>query len=113
MSQSARRLGEVLQRVADTVEARRGGDPATSHTAKLLSKGVAHAAKKLGEEAVETVIAAVERDPDALAAESADLLYHWLVTLAAAGVELDAVAAKLAAREGVSGLAEKASRPRA
>lgn len=111
MTQSAERLGQALQNMADTLDARREGDPSTSYTAKLLAKGVAHAAKKLGEEAVETVIAAVERDRDALAAESADLLYHWLVTLMAAGVELDAVAAKIEAREGVSGLAEKAARP--
>jgi phosphoribosyl-ATP pyrophosphohydrolase len=108
------RLSEVLERLAATIEARKGGDPATSYTAKLLADP-ALAAKKLGEEAVETVIAAValnsERGgPDALASESADLLYHWLVLLAASGVSLDAVADKLAAREGVSGLAEKASR---
>jgi phosphoribosyl-ATP pyrophosphohydrolase len=112
VSGSAQRLGIALQRLQDTLEARQGGDPATSYTAKLLSKGLTHAAKKLGEEAVETVIAAVERDPDALAAESADLLYHWLVVLLAAGVPLDAVADKLEAREGVSGLAEQAARPK-
>ncbi len=67
-------------------------------------------AKKFGEEAVETVIAAVSGDKDALAAESADLIYHWLVLLAGAGVSLDEVAAKLEAREGTSGLAEKAAR---
>ena len=67
-------------------------------------------AKKLGEEAVETVIAAMQGDPDAVAAESADLLYHWLVLLAACGVPPDAVAAKLEMREGVSGLVEKAGR---
>ncbi|MDB5419074.1 MAG: hisE, partial [Phenylobacterium sp.] len=70
----------------------------------------ARAAKKLGEEAIETVIAALGADKDALAAESADLIYHWLVVLAAAGVSLDDVAAKLEAREGTSGLDEKASR---
>jgi len=103
------RLAEVLDRLAATIEARKGADPKSSYTAQLLSDP-ARAAKKLGEEAVETVIAAGQRDPDAIAAESADLLYHWLVLLAASGVSTDAVAEKLAAREGQSGLAEKASR---
>jgi len=103
------RLAEVLNRLAETVAARKGADPSSSYTAQLLADP-ARAAKKLGEEAVETVIAAVQADPDALAAESADLLYHWLVVMAAAGVPLDAVAEKLEAREGRSGLDEKASR---
>ncbi|MDB5458055.1 MAG: phosphoribosyl-ATP pyrophosphatase [Caulobacter sp.] len=106
------RLFEVLSRLAATIEARKGADPAASYTAKLLADPTL-AAKKLGEEAVETVIAAVSQGPDALAAESADLLYHWLVLLAASGVELDAVADTLTAREGRSGLDEKASRPKA
>lgn len=104
------RLFETLERLAATIESRKGGDPATSYTARLLADPRL-AAKKLGEEAVETVIAAVAQGPDAVAAESADLLYHWLVLLAASGVSLDAVAEKLAARDGVSGIAEKASRP--
>jgi phosphoribosyl-ATP pyrophosphohydrolase len=104
------RLSTALARLQATIAARRGDDPNTSYTARLLSKGVVAVAKKLGEEAVETVIAAVEGDRDALAAESADLLYHWLVLLEAAGVDADAVAAKLEAREGTSGLVEKASR---
>lgn len=103
------RLAEVLQRLATVIEGRKGGDPATSYTARLLHDPDL-AAKKLGEEAVETVIAAVHGNTDALAAESADLLYHWLVLLAASEVSLDAVAAKLEAREGVSGHDEKASR---
>ena len=103
------RFAEVLARLAATIESRRGGDVATSYTAQLLAEP-ARAAKKLGEEAVETVIAASRGDNDALAAESADLVYHWLVVLAAAGVSLEEVAAKLEAREGTSGLAEKASR---
>ncbi|MDO8410856.1 MAG: phosphoribosyl-ATP diphosphatase [Phenylobacterium sp.] len=103
------RLAQVLTRLSAVIESRKGGDPAASYTARLLSDP-SLAAKKLGEEAVETVIAAVQDDADALAAESADLLYHWLVVLAAAGVPLDKVAAKLEAREGVSGHAEKAGR---
>jgi len=104
------RFAEVLGRLAATIESRKAADAGASYTAQLLSDP-ARAAKKLGEEAVETVIAAAQHDPAALAAESADLIYHWLVVLAAAGVSLDEVAAKLEARQGTSGLAEKASRP--
>lgn len=103
-------LGETLERLARTIEARRGDDPAGSYTARLLAGGPPLAGKKLGEEAVETVIAAMQGDPEAVAAESADLLYHWLVLLAVSGVSLDAVAKRLEAREGVSGLVEKAGR---
>jgi phosphoribosyl-ATP pyrophosphohydrolase len=103
------RFNAVLGRLAATIESRRGGDTATSYTAQLLADP-ARAAKKLGEEATETVIAAVQGDQDALAAESADLIYHWLALLTASGVDLDAVAAKLEAREGRSGLEEKARR---
>jgi len=103
-------FAEVLARLAATIESRKGGDASTSYTAQLLADP-ARAAKKLGEEAVETVIAAAtQQSTDSLAAESADLIYHWLVVLAAAGVSLDEVAAKLEAREGTSGLVEKASR---
>jgi phosphoribosyl-ATP pyrophosphohydrolase len=105
----SQRFAEVLARLAATVAARQGADPTASYTAQLLADPP-RAAKKLGEEAIETVIAALGRDRDALAAESADLVYHWLVVLAAAGVSLDAVAAKLEAREGTSGLDEKAGR---
>lgn len=103
------RFADVVSRLAAVIESRKGGDAGSSYTAQLLADP-ARAAKKLGEEAVETVIAAVQGDPAALASESADLIYHWLVALAAAGVSLDEVAAKLEAREGTSGLAEKASR---
>ena len=106
------RFSDTLERLAATIEARMGADPASSYTAKLLSEGVERSAKKFGEEAVEAVIAAALGDQDGLAAESADLIYHWLVLLARAGVSLDDVAAKLEAREGTSGLAEKASRPK-
>lgn len=101
---------EVLAELATAVAARRSAAPDLSYTAKLLSQGVEKCAKKLGEEAVETVIAAAQGDREALAAENADLVYHWLVVLAAAGVSLDEVAEKLEAREGTSGLAEKAGR---
>ena len=103
-------FSETLERLAATIAARKGADPSTSYTAKLLSEGAPRCAKKFGEEAVETVIAAVSGDADAVASESADLIYHWLVLLAASGVSLEEVAEKLRAREGRSGLEEKASR---
>ena len=103
------RFAEVLARLAAVIESRKGGDAAASYTARLLADP-SLAAKKLGEEAVEAVIAAAQGDKAALAAESADLIYHWLVVLAAAGVSLEEVAAKLEAREGTSGLDEKAGR---
>ena len=104
-------FAEVVARLAAVIESRKGGDAKASYTAKLLADP-SLAAKKLGEEAIEAVIAATQGDKTALAGESADLIYHWLVVLAAAGVSLDDVAAKLEAREGTSGLAEKASRPK-
>ncbi len=103
------RFAKVIDRLAATIESRRGGDHSTSYTAQLLSD-LDRAAKKMGEEAVETVIAAAQGDRDALTAESADLLYHWLVVIAAAGVSLEEVAERLEAREGTSGLVEKAGR---
>ena len=104
------RFADILQRLEAVIASRKGADPGSSYTARLLAGGPQLAAKKFGEEAVEAALAAVSGDPDALAAESADVIYHWLVLLAAAGVDLDAVAAKLEAREGRSGLEEKASR---
>ena len=103
------RFTDVLGRLADTIESRRDGDTSTSYTAQLLAD-IDRAAKKMGEEAVETVIAAARGDRDGLTAESADLIYHWLVVIAAAGVSLDEVAEKLEQREGMSGLVEKAAR---
>ncbi len=101
----------ALDRLFATIIARRdAGDAANSYTAKLLADGVAKCAKKFGEEAVETALAAVSGDKDALAGESADALYHLAVLWAAAGITPAEVYAKLAAREGQSGLAEKAAR---
>jgi phosphoribosyl-ATP pyrophosphohydrolase len=105
------RFADTLDRLNATIEARKDADPSSSYTAKLLSEGVERLAKKFGEEAVETVIAAISGDKHALAAESADVIYHWLALLAGSGVSLDEVAAKLEAREGRSGLDEKAARP--
>ncbi|THD74298.1 MAG: phosphoribosyl-ATP diphosphatase [Phenylobacterium sp.] len=104
------RFAEAVARLTATIERRRGAEPNSSYTAQLLADP-ARAAKKLGEEAVETAIAAIQADKDALAGESADLIYHWLVLLAATGVSLDDVADKLEGREGTSGLDEKAGRP--
>lgn len=81
-----------------------------SWTARLFAGGTEKAAQKLGEEAVETVIAAVRGNRDGLVSESADLLYHWLVVLALEGVAVDEVLAELERRTGRSGIAEKASR---
>ena len=102
----------VLTRLYAVIESRKGGDPATSHTAKLFSRGVPRIAKKLGEEAVETVLAAVTGGKAELTAESADLLYHLMVLWAALGVKPADVFAELARREGMSGIAEKAARPK-
>ncbi|MDN5928163.1 MAG: phosphoribosyl-ATP diphosphatase [Hyphomicrobiales bacterium] len=85
------------------------GDP-QSWTAKLFANGMERAAKKLGEEAVETVIAALGTDTKALVSESADLLYHWLVVLAIAGIPLSDVMAELERRTGQTGVQEKAAR---
>ncbi|RFC68508.1 MULTISPECIES: phosphoribosyl-ATP diphosphatase [Mesorhizobium] len=87
----------------------RSGD-ANSWTAKLFAKGIDKAAQKLGEEAVETVISAVKGDRQGVVAESADLIYHWLVLLALAGVPLSEVISELERRTAQSGVAEKASR---
>ena len=100
----------ILDRLAATIAARQGADPETSYTAKLLAKGPVKSAQKVGEEAVEVAIEAALGNAEALASESADLLYHLLVLWTAAGVTPDQVWAKLEAREGTSGLAEKASR---
>ena len=92
------------------VHLRAGQSAEQSYTRKLIDKGVAHCAKKLGEEAVETALAAVAEDREHLIAEAADLLYHLLVVLAVRGVTLAEVEAALAARTAQSGLDEKASR---
>jgi phosphoribosyl-ATP pyrophosphohydrolase len=96
--------------LAATIDARAASGGEGSYTRKLLDKGAEHCAKKLGEEAVETVIAAVENNRDHLIAESADLLFHLLVVLKSRGVAFEEVEAALAKRTAVSGLEEKASR---
>ncbi len=102
-------LSAVLERLEAVIRSRQGGDAHQSYTAGLLADPP-RAAKKLGEEAVEVVVAALSGDAAALAGESADLLYHLCVLLVARGVPLGDVALALKAREGRSGLEEKASR---
>jgi phosphoribosyl-ATP pyrophosphohydrolase len=104
-------LGAAIDELAATIAARAGENPQSSYTASLLAAGVEKCAKKLGEEAVETALAAAKGDKAAIAAEAADLLYHLVVLLRASGVDPGAVAAVLEARRGVSGHAEKAARP--
>jgi phosphoribosyl-ATP pyrophosphohydrolase len=102
----------VLDRLFAVVESRRGADPTLSHSARLLSRGSAKVAQKFGEEAVECLIEAVAGNRDALVAESADVLYHLIVLWVSSGVAPVDVWAELARREGISGIAEKAARPR-
>ncbi len=103
-------LGQAIDTLAATIDTRAGADPASSYTAKLLSEGVMKCAKKLGEEGVETALAAVGQDKESLIAESADLLYHLLVLWAACGVTPDEAYKALDARTNRSGLEEKKSR---
>ncbi len=99
-----------LARLAATIAARKGADPDSSWTARLLARGPEKCAEKFGEEAIEAIIEAVKGDREKLAAEAADVLYHLLVMLAARDVTLEDVLAELARREGLSGIAEKAGR---
>lgn len=99
-----------IDRLFAAIQSRKGADPASSYTAALFAQGVLKIAKKLGEEGVETALAAVAQDKAALAAESADLLYHLLVLWAACGMAPEDVYAALEARSRRSGLEEKAAR---
>jgi len=100
----------ALDRLAATIEARKGADPETSWTAKLLNKGPEKCAEKFGEEAIEAVIEAVKGDKARLTSEAADVLFHMLVMCAAREVSLADIEAELLRREGVSGIAEKNAR---
>jgi phosphoribosyl-ATP pyrophosphohydrolase len=100
----------TLHDLAATILSRKGADPESSWTAKLLAKGPEKCAEKFGEEAVEAIIEAVKGDRARLTAEAADVLYHLLVMLAARDITLADVEAELARREGTSGIAEKAAR---
>src|SRR3954454_6153146 len=99
----------ILEDLYQVILSRRGADPAQSNTARLFAKGKKKIAQKLGEEAVETVIEGVKGDKDGVILESADLLYHLLVLWAALDVQPGEVWAALRAREGISGIAEKAA----
>jgi len=101
---------ETLTRLVETIAARRDADPASSYVAKLLAAGPPLAARKLGEEAIETVVAALSGDDGDLTGEAADLMFHLLVLLEARGIDFADVLAELDRREGVSGIAEKAAR---
>jgi phosphoribosyl-ATP pyrophosphohydrolase len=102
----------VLDRLYDVVLSRREADPSSSHSARLLSRGTGKVAQKFGEEAVECLIEAVAGRKQELVGESADVLYHLIVLWVNAGVTPDEVWSELQRREGTSGIAEKASRPR-
>ena len=103
-------MTDPFDRLEATVRARMGADPASSYTAALFARGRGRIAQKLGEEAVECVVAAMGPDPAGIVPEAADLLYHLVVLLADAGLSLADVRAELARREGVSGIEEKAGR---
>ncbi|MFC0687073.1 phosphoribosyl-ATP diphosphatase [Novosphingobium clariflavum] len=103
---------ETLARLEATIAERRDADPSSSYVAKLHARGIGKIAQKLGEEATETVIAALTEDDKALVGEAADLIFHLMVLLGTRNVPFASVLAELDRREGVSGIAEKASRPR-
>jgi phosphoribosyl-ATP pyrophosphohydrolase len=100
----------TLDRLYTVIDSRKGADPDTSYTARLFSRGRQQIAKKLGEEAVETLIEGIRGDKPKLVAESADMLYHLLTLWASVGVKPAAIWAELDRREGLSGIAEKAAR---
>lgn len=102
----------TLNDLAQTIAERAKADPDSSWTAKLLAKGPEKCAEKFGEEAVEAIIEAVKDNREGLISESADVLFHLLVMLQSRGVALDEVLVELARRQGTSGIAEKAARPK-
>jgi phosphoribosyl-ATP pyrophosphohydrolase len=104
-------ISDTLARLEATIRARRMADPESSYVAKLSARGRAKIAQKLGEEAVETVIAAMSNDREGTTSEAADLLFHLTILLADMNLSLSDVCLELDRREGVSGIAEKASRP--
>ncbi len=103
-------MSDILNRLAEMLEARKNADPQSSYVAKLYAKGLDSILKKVGEEATETIIAAKGGDKKQLIYETADLWFHCLVLLASKGLHPDDVLHELARREGLSGLAEKAAR---
>jgi phosphoribosyl-ATP pyrophosphohydrolase len=103
-------MADILDTLEAVIRERRTADPSASYVARLTARGRAKIAQKLGEEAVEAAIAAVQDDRAGLVGEAADLIFHLLVLLADAGLTLDDIRAELARREGVSGIEEKAGR---
>ncbi len=103
-------MNDALQRLFTTIESRRNADPAVSYVAKMLGKGTAKIAKKVGEEGVEVAIAAAQADRAATVRESADLVFHLMLLWAAMGIAPTDVMAELERREGVSGIEEKKKR---
>lgn len=110
MATTQEQLGELLQRLFETIRSRKDAAPEASYTAALLAAGRERCAQKFGEEAVEAVIAGAAGDAKSLTGEAADVLYHLLVLMASVGVSPDDVASALRAREGISGHDEKAAR---
>ena len=102
---------EILERVYSVIESRKGKNPESSYTAHLLSKGMPEIARKIGEEAVETITAALTAENKNIVAESADLLFHLLVLWAEREITPEEVWAELISREGTSGIDEKKARP--
>ena len=103
-------MSDILEKLYKTVLERRKADPEISYIAKRMKQGTAKIAQKLGEEAVETIIAAMQEDRAGVINESADLLFHWLLLMADADIKVSEVMAELERREGISGLDEKANR---
>lgn len=103
-------MRDTLDRLEAIIQQRRTADPASSYVARLTAAGRARIAQKIGEEATEAVIAAISDDRPGLTGEAADLIFHLMILLADAGIALDDVLAELDRRDGLSGLAEKASR---
>tara|TARA_B100000214_G_scaffold314832_1_gene247878 strand:- start:496 stop:861 length:366 start_codon:yes stop_codon:yes gene_type:complete len=102
---------KILDRIYSVIENRKGNNPASSYTAHLLSQGMPEIARKLGEEAIETITAALTAENKNIVAESADLLFHLLVLWSEKGITPEEVWAELVRREGTSGIEEKAARP--
>ena len=102
---------DILGRLAETLEARKSADPQSSYVAKLYAKGLDSILKKVAEEAAETIMAAKDGEREKIIYETADLWFHSMVLLAREGIHPDEILNELARREGLSGLAEKASRP--
>ncbi len=100
----------VIDKLFALIESRKGGDPDKSYVAKMHDRGINKIAEKMGEEAIETIVAAVAKDKGETVLESADLLFHLMVLWSAKGVTPKEVFAELARREGVSGIEEKKGR---